>query len=288
MKKDSHFVSLIIPTIGRGTLTLTKAALKSQTRPPDELIFIFDEFRRGPAWARNKGVQKSKGDLVAFTDDDCIPGENWLERMIEAIDKYDAAMVSSHYQETDSFLNEIRLRRKFPSTNQLNPKGFIGNTGNVIYRRSCLEACQNMDGAIFNPVFGTHGSEDIELVFRLENKGYKLIFIDNKIQHLKKMSLLKYLRHQFSRGIGIGILYRLQTQSGNLSNNADKSLLWQDGKKNTVFKWMYIVWKKGLGPFDHKSFSSAKHFFVFWIGEKAQAIGFLYSVGFKFRKHILS
>ena len=137
MKTDSHFVSLIIPTIGRESLVLTKAALKSQTRSPDELIVVLDEYRRGPCWTRNKGFQKSKGDLIAFTDDDCVPPKDWLERMISAIDKYDAAMVSSNFQETDPFLQEIRLRRKFPTTSP-NQSGWICRHWRKYYLQTIL------------------------------------------------------------------------------------------------------------------------------------------------------
>jgi len=121
MTTDSHFVSLIIPTIGREALALTKAALKSQTRPPDELIVVFDKYRRGPSWARNHGFQKSKGDLIAFTDDDCFPGKEWLYLMVAAIDKYDASMVNSNYNDTDLLLRELKQNRKFPTTTRINP-----------------------------------------------------------------------------------------------------------------------------------------------------------------------
>lgn len=283
MKKDSHVVSLIIPTVGRGSLEETKTALKNQSRPPDEVIVVLDKERNGPSWARNEGFKKTKGDLIAFTDDDCIPGKDWLEKMVEAIDKYDAAMVSSHYVETDPLLHEIRLRRKFPTTDQINPSGFVGNTGNIIYRRSCLEDCLKKDGFIFNPIFKTFASEDIDLVFRLSNRGYKFVFIDNKINHLKKITPLKYMKHQFSRGIGIGILYQIQ-KNKKLLEAPDKSLLWNGRKARfSVLKWMVMIWKKVLGPFDWSSFSSIKYFFVFWIGEKLQALGFLYALAFKFR-----
>jgi len=283
MENDSHFVSLIIPTLGRGTLKKTKTALKNQTRPPDELIVVFDKQRNGPGWARNEGFKKAKGDLIAFTDDDCVPGEKWLEQMVEAIEKYDAAMVSSHYFETDLFLSEIRLRRKFPTTDQINPNGFIGNTGNIIYRRSCLEDCLEKDGFIFNPMFKAYCSEDIDLIFRLRNRGYLLVFIDNKIKHLKRVTPLKYMKQAFNRGMGIGILYRMHKNT--LKEQApDKSLLWNESKNRfSAFKWMIIFWKKGLGPFDWRSFSTIKYFLVFWIGEKIQAFGFLYSFLFKSR-----
>lgn len=283
MNTDSHVVSLIIPTIGRETLALTKEALKSQTRPPDELIVVFDKYRRGPSWARNQGFQQAKGDLIAFTDDDCVPGKDWLERMISAIDKYDAAMVSSHFLEMDPFLNEIRLRRKFPIADQINPDGYIGNTGNIVYKRSCLEDCMRLDGFIFNPIFEGYASEDIDMVFRLRDRDLKLLFIDNTVSHLKKMTYVQFIKHQLNKGIGIGILYRLHKKQKELKV-PDKSLLWSKNKKSfDVFKWINILWKKGLGPFDRSSFSSLNNFFVFWLGEKFQAFGFLYAVIFRYR-----
>ena len=68
MKKISNVVSVIIPTIGRASLNDTLKALKRQTRLPDEILVIKDFERRGPSWARNEGVKKAKGDLIAYRD----------------------------------------------------------------------------------------------------------------------------------------------------------------------------------------------------------------------------
>ncbi len=283
MKADSNFVSLVIPTIGRETLALTKAAIKSQTRPPDELIVIIDKYRRGPCWARNEGIAKAKGDLIAFIDDDCVPGKDWLERMIVAMDKYDAAMVSSHYTETDPFLNEIRRRRKFPVSTQINPAGFVGTGGNIIYRRASLAECFMDDGFVFNQIFGHYACEDTDLSFRLKKRGHKLVFIDNRITHLKKMSPLKFLKFQFYRGVGIGILYRIHKHS-DFGEVPDKSLLWKNETNSFhIMKWIRILYKKIIGPFDVNSFSSVKYFITFWIGEKIQSLGFLYAWCKKFK-----
>jgi glycosyltransferase involved in cell wall biosynthesis len=35
----------------------------------------------GPATARNAGIEKAAGSIVAFTDDDCQPAANWLQRI---------------------------------------------------------------------------------------------------------------------------------------------------------------------------------------------------------------
>jgi glycosyltransferase involved in cell wall biosynthesis len=39
---------------------------------------------RGPAAARNCGLQHAAGELVAFTDDDCRPRSDWLTRFAAA------------------------------------------------------------------------------------------------------------------------------------------------------------------------------------------------------------
>ncbi len=284
IKTDSHIVSLIIPTIGRETLVLTTAALKSQTRPPDEMIVIFDKYRQRQGWVRNKGFKQAKGDLIAFLDDDCVPGLDWLERMISAIDQYDAAMVNSHYNETDLFLRESKRHRKFPTGTRINPVGFIGNAGNVIFRRECLEQCQKHDGYIFNPIFKSYGGEDIDLAFRLRLRGHKLVYIENNVKHMKKMNFWKYFPHQFNRGIGIGILY-MEHKKKQRDIVPDKSLLWNDDKTGVSSpKWLVMIKKKILGPFDRKNFTSFKHFLTFWLGEKFQVMGFLYAVIYKYRK----
>jgi GT2 family glycosyltransferase len=40
--------------------------------------------RRGPASNRNTGVRASRGEWIAFTDDDTLPDRDWLERLLAA------------------------------------------------------------------------------------------------------------------------------------------------------------------------------------------------------------
>ncbi len=39
------------------------------------------ESQQGLSHARNMGIQKAKGDIIAFTDDDGVPDSNWLEEL---------------------------------------------------------------------------------------------------------------------------------------------------------------------------------------------------------------
>lgn len=48
------------------------------------------EPRQNIALARNKAVENSTGDFIAFIDDDEVPPRDWLVRLVKAIKKYQA------------------------------------------------------------------------------------------------------------------------------------------------------------------------------------------------------
>lgn len=52
---------------------------------PVNLRPLHIEDNHGPAPARNLGWRHAHGDMVAFTDDDCTPAADWLERGVAAL-----------------------------------------------------------------------------------------------------------------------------------------------------------------------------------------------------------
>ena len=45
------------------------------------------EQRRGSYAARNTGISVARGRILAFTDSDCVPDHDWLERLTAAVDR---------------------------------------------------------------------------------------------------------------------------------------------------------------------------------------------------------
>lgn len=275
---DSHAVSVVIPTIGRASLEECREGLRSQNRPPDEVIVVHDENRCGPSWARNEGIRRSHGDLVAFLDDDCVPPPEWLESMIGAMDRHEADGVGGTYKEVDPFLSAIRLRRKFPEIEQKDLTGFVGAGGNVIYKREWLESCEKRDGFVFDEAFRI--SQDIELAWRLRARGARLVFVPTNVAHLRRETFFSFLRFQFGRGAAIADLHRAQ-RVRNTGVPMQKSLLWEKTESGTRSRWIRAVWLKALGPFDFRSFNGAGEFVLFWLGEKVQGAGFIFGLLFQ-------
>lgn len=81
MREERPRVSVVVPTHGRPELLRScLAALEAQTLSV-EVVVVEDVEGRGPAWARNEGVRRARGEVVCFTDDDCQPSLGWAEAL---------------------------------------------------------------------------------------------------------------------------------------------------------------------------------------------------------------
>lgn len=50
-------------------------------------LILLEEHHPGSYAARNKGVTNCRGDIIAFTDSDCLPEPNWLSSALEIFNK---------------------------------------------------------------------------------------------------------------------------------------------------------------------------------------------------------
>src|SRR5690606_32801495 len=53
--------------------------------PSDPRFQLLQEPRRGSYAARNTGVRAATGEVLAFTDSDCVPRRDWLRRGVETL-----------------------------------------------------------------------------------------------------------------------------------------------------------------------------------------------------------
>lgn len=159
-------VSVVVPTCGRpALLARCLAALERQTlpRPEYEIIVIEDGRRDGPATARNRGWRKAQAPIVAFTDDDCVPAPDWLERALAAFSEGADVVCGRIVMPVPAMPTDYER-----DAQGLERSEFV--TANCVCRRSCLERVGG-----FDEHFKLAWREDSDLHFRLLAQGARIV-----------------------------------------------------------------------------------------------------------------
>lgn len=221
-------VSVVVPVYNSAkTLSKTIEALMSQNFLEDNFeILIADDGstdstaeivkrypvkylhqdNKGPAAARNLGWKFSSGNIVCFTDSDCIPEKDWISKIIKAYTSEQIVGVGGSYDIVNSesllasCIHEEIVQRHLKMPKEVNYLGAF----NVSYRRSILEEVGG-----FNESYSDASGEDNDIAYRVVKKGYTLIFDKNiKVGHYHPTSLLRYLKQQFKHGFWRMKLYK--------------------------------------------------------------------------------
>lgn len=96
-----------------------------------------------PAKQRNIGWRAARGRLVAFTDDDCRPTPEWLERLLEAAEASPGAVVQGATR-PDPFEAGVGAGPHV-RTMHIEPVGPYAQTCNILYPRDLLERLEGFD-----------------------------------------------------------------------------------------------------------------------------------------------
>ncbi|HLZ75554.1 glycosyltransferase [Phenylobacterium sp.] len=185
-------VSVIIPHFNDlVNLDICLAALRAQTYPAGRLqIIVADNAspqgldavqaaagdraqvvlveERGAGPARNGGVAKATGEVLAFIDSDCVADPRWIEEGVAALSRFDfvggqvTVLVSDEQRMTPVEAWERVFAFDFKT--YIEKKGFTGS-GNLFCPRSLFETVAGFRAGI---------SEDYEWSKRAQSCGFKL------------------------------------------------------------------------------------------------------------------
>lgn len=214
MSESNLFVSVIIPVYNDSQrLEKCLRALESQTYPQNlyEVIVVDNnsdedikalvsqfgqasatyESRPGSYVARNKGISLAKGTILAFTDSDCIPAPDWLEKGIVNLLRVPecglvAGKIELFFKNPDQ-PTAVELHQSIEAFNQ---KRYVeelrfGATANMFTFRSVIDKV-----GPFNEILKSSG--DCEWGQRVHLAGYKQIYSgETCVAHPARHSLVQ-------------------------------------------------------------------------------------------------
>lgn len=178
----------------------------------EKLIYIFESYR-GRASARNAGIKKADGEIIAITDSDCIVPKNWIEELVKPIiyenetatTGTEEDLIKNYWtkniQRANSRFVKLRLKNNYASN--IDAKNFAIKTS--IIKKIMFDS-------------NIKALEDFEFYLRLKRIA-KIRFVPSiKVGHCHPSSLQELVRTNFQRAYWAKKIYDKHKKNLDLKN----------------------------------------------------------------------
>lgn len=169
-------------------------------------VRLINQANQGLSAARNVGLRAATGDIIAYTDCDCMVDPDWLMHLVARFLTSDFGAVGGPNlppPDNSMVANCVAVSPGAPAHVLLDDEIAEHIPGcNMAFRREALEA---IDG--FDPLFRAAG-DDVDVCWRLQNKGYKIGFSAAAVVwHFRRNTVRDYVKQQEGYGKAEALLY---------------------------------------------------------------------------------
>lgn len=128
--------------------------------------------------ARNAGIKFSHGDILVFTDSDCVPNANWLTEGVNALNRFKGRCIIGgevvfHLSDQPTAVELYQYLNGFMQRENIEQRKFSA-TANLFVTRSQMETVGNFDEQMMS-------GGDREWCWRAEVAGFRIVHDPNTI-----------------------------------------------------------------------------------------------------------
>ena len=145
-------------------------------------VTIVDNPRKNAAAGRNEGIKKAQGDVIAFTDGDCIVDKHWIENISKAFSENEIdglggkVLIAPPINHIEEYWGNLawKLIMNFGDEPYIVDRCTLNDafvTANCAYKRSLLVKVKG-----FNNWFANN-AEDVDLCWRAIKSSARLMYI---------------------------------------------------------------------------------------------------------------
>lgn len=169
-----------------------------------DVVLIYQR-HRGAAAARNAGARRAEGEIIIFTDADCMPEPNWIEAIASRFADKDVVGVSgrirTHQRSLVARFIQLEYDDRYENIARHRYIDFISTATGAYGLETFLQ-----NGGFREDLLG---AEDAELSFRLASQGHKMVFAPEAIvYHVHPESILEYARRKYHYGYWRMMVYQ--------------------------------------------------------------------------------
>ena len=168
--------------------------------------YVFEHAGHSAAIARNRGISESRGELIAFTDADCVASSSWLRQGVAGFSEDRIGCVAGEIKADcpRTLAQRYAERRQALSQRWTLQEAFrpYAQTANAFYRRRVLEALGSFDASLVI-------CEDADLAWRMQERlGLSIAFRPEAIvSHQHRETVKELLKQRAGYGYSSVLLY---------------------------------------------------------------------------------
>ena len=220
-------VSIIIPTLCRETLyplinnllkqevsfdyeiiLIPQVKLKENLLKDKKIKFYYEPLGKGFAYYRNKGIEKSTGEIIVFIDDDEMPMNNkWLDNITLPLirGKEDVVTAGVKIKLGQGYLTDSSSLLGFPGGGavgfkimwEVNKNNYTKHlcSGNLAIKKFILKKVGNFEIEMKN------GNEDVNLANKLISYKILIKYLEEAtVYHVARKGLINFIKWNYLRG----------------------------------------------------------------------------------------
>ncbi len=162
--------------------------------------------KRGIPYNRNQVADAARGEILLWTDDDCVPSRDWILALTGALANPEiSAAAGGATVAPGGFVGDSISALGFPAGGNagfkkmfsVSPEGYTDNltTCSCAMRASTLTQLGGFNESL------TQGGEDTELAYRIVRSDRKILYVpEATIVHPARTSLVEFMKWFYRRG----------------------------------------------------------------------------------------
>lgn len=168
-------------------------------------VRLVSQPNRGRAEAKNAGIRAARGELLLFTDADCVVPERWMEEITAPFANREVVGVAGTLRTAQRNIVARFAQFEYETKYEImarNKSVDIVDTASAAYRKQVFTENGLFDTSLFT-------AEDTDFSFRLAHRGYKIMFARcAAVFHRHPETIIEYARRKWGYGYCRTVLYR--------------------------------------------------------------------------------